>query len=172
MDALQCLKTRRSIRKFQNKRVEESIIQEIIDCARHAPSSHNTQPWEFIVVEDSSTIEKLSGTHQWAGFIKTAPIVIIPCINENLVEFKPNDIASVSVAVQNLMLAAHAKGLGTCWVYVKDNEDELVTQQVRKIIDLPGHIDPLCMVPLGYPDQTPGQKKLRPLEEIVHKEKY
>lgn len=169
MDAIENLKTRRSIRKFQNKEIDDDVLNEILDCARHALSSHNSQSWEFVVVTDVGIKEKLSEAHQWSDFVKTAPVVVVVCINNKLASFRPSEIATSAVAAENLMLAAHAKGLGSCWVYIKDNEDTRVSKYVKDLLKIPEHSDPLCMIPIGYPDQKPGVKKLRDLETIVHR---
>lgn len=166
MDAIQCIKTRRSIRKYQDKDIPRKLIDEILDCARHAPSSHNSQSWQFFIVQDNKKKEELSKVHKWATFVGKAPSIIIVGINKDLAEFTPSDISTSSVAAENILLSAHALGLGGCWVYLKDNEEPETEEKAKQIIECPSNTDLLCMIPIGYPAYTPREKKLRPIDEI------
>lgn len=169
MDAIKCLKTRRSIRKYTAETVTDKQINEILECARNAPSAHNCQSWEFIVVKDEKKKTQLSQVHQWAGFVKDAPVVIVTCHNKNRDTFTPpsTNRFTPAVAVENILLAAHALGLGACWVYVKDDKEPNIEENVKKILDLPENLEVICQVPIGHPNEKPHIKKLIPKNETI-----
>lgn len=168
MNALEAIRTRRSIRSFSNKEVSEESIRKLIDCARRAPSSHNRQPWQFIVVGEEGLKSKLSKVHQWSGFVKDASKVVVVCYEKERTEFMPSGIINPALATQNILLAAHSLGLGACWVYVKDFDDREVEDSVKEILEIPEEIGVLAMVPIGYPDEEPKEKDLRDVGEITH----
>jgi nitroreductase len=172
MDVFDCIKTRKSIRKYLDKDIPDETIRKLIDCARHAPSSHNCQSWEFVIIKDKKTKEKLSTVHKWSGFVKNAPIVIVVCYDKKKLKFAPSDMLNPAIAAENLLLAAQAIGLGACWVYVKSFDEPEIEQDVKKILNIPEDISVLCMVPIGYPDEKPEPKKLRSIEEMIHFEKW
>ncbi|MCD6229623.1 MAG: nitroreductase family protein [Candidatus Diapherotrites archaeon] len=154
------------------KDVPDKLITELIDCAIHAPSSCNTQPWEFIIIRNKETKEKLSEAHRWCSFIKDAPVVIVVCFDSNKLNLSPSNIATTSVAAENILLAANSLGLGTCWVYIKDYNEPEIEQKVKNTLSIPEHINALCMIPVGYPASKPTSKKLTEIEEIIHFEKW
>lgn len=172
MDAVDCIKTRRSIRKYANKEVSDEILKELIDCAIHAPISHGSQSWEFIAVRDKATKEKLSNIHKWAGFAKDAQVVVVVCYDKGKLKFSPSDIINPSLAAENILLGAHSLGLGACWVFVKDFDDPDVEQKAKKLLNIPENTGVLCMIPIGYPDEKPAHKKLREIDEILHIDKW
>ena len=172
MKAIDCIKTRKSIRKYKNKPIPQEIIDDIIECGQRAPSAHNTQPWNFVIVTEKEKLKKLSNTHQWAPFVANAQICIVLCCTKTKDVNKSAMHLSVACAAQNMLLAIHAHGLGSCWTYVQNLEDDSVEKKVKGILDIPKEIDVICMLPIGYPDQTRSEKELKEKDKIVHKEKY
>lgn len=169
MDAIECLKTRRSIRKYKNKEVSDKLIREVIECACCAPSAMNSQPWEFIVVKKLDLKTKLSSVHKYCGFLKDAPVVIVVCCNKDRLNFSPSsDLLSPAAAIENLLLAAHANGLGACWIYIKDFDEPEIELKVKDILDLPDNQIVISQVSLGWPDQIRGKKKLLDFDRVVH----
>jgi len=166
------IKKRRSIRKFLDKNISNELIKKLIDGARYAPSSHNTQPWEFIVVRDKEKIKHLSKTHQWSEFLANAPVVIVVCVDSEKCEMYPGNMFSVCAAVENMLLTATSLDLATCWVYVHDPKDKKNENHIRKILDIPEHIFVLCMIAVGYASEVPRIKKVRNLNEMIHYEKF
>ena len=171
-DLFKVIKSRRSIRKYTNENVSNELIEKLIDAARYAPSSHNSQPWEFVVVRDKEKIKKLSKTHMRSGFLVNAPVVIVVCVDTKKCELYPGNICSTSAAVENILLAATGLNLATCWVYAHESEDYKNENYIRKILDIPEHLLVLCMIPVGYAAETPGKKKVRDLNKIIHYEKF
>lgn len=172
MDAVECIKTRRSIRKYASKKVSDEILKELIDCARHAPISHGAQSWEFVLVKDKAAKERLSKIHKWGGFVKDAQAVIVVCYDKTRLKFSPSDVINSSLAAQNILLAAHSLGLGACWVFVKDFDDPDVEQNAKELLNIPENAGVLCMIPIGYPDEKPAHKKLREIDDVLHMEKW
>lgn len=165
-DALNLLKTRRSIRKYKSQPVEEEKIEKCLEAARWAPSASNRQPWEFIVVKDEKTRRKLSTIHPYGKFIADSPVVFIPLSNPVLhAKYHMSDTA---LATLQYMLEAHSLGLGTCWAGVYEASFE---QDIKEMLGVPGHLNILGLVGTGYPDEDPTRTR-RELETIVHYEKY
>jgi len=172
MEISDAIKTRRSIRSFKKDPVPDDLLRQIIEAGAFAPSSHNTQPWEFIIIKDRTTIEKLSRTHEWSAHLKGAPVVIVACGNLKKRDHVFPCMVSVALAVENMLLAINSLGLATCWTYIHNPELPRAEKNVKETFGLPDHIIPLCMLPIGYPASTQKNKKIVKTEKIIHYEKY
>lgn len=168
MDVRQAIKERRSIRKYQNRAVEEKILAEVLEAARLAPSANNRQDWRFIAVKDREQIDKLvSATGQ--SFIGTAPIVIagVALNPERVMRCEvPAYAVDVAIAMTNITLAATANGLGTCWIGSFDQVE------VKRILEIPEEYKVVQLMPLGYPDEKPEARSRKPLAEVVSYDKF
>ena len=169
MDLFKAIQDRRSVRVYTDEEVSQEDIEKLIDAARWAPSAGNIQPWEFVVVRDEDVKRGLSIAALDQLFIEQAPVVIVVCANESRSEWGYGErgktlycLQDTAAATQNLLLAAHAKGLGACWV------GAFYEQEVRKVLDIPMGVRPVAIVPVGYPAETPTPRQRRPMEEIVH----
>ncbi len=163
-DLLEFLKTRRSIRKFKEKKVEQDILRRLFEIARFAPSAGNRQPWVFIIV-DGKVKDKLSEIHPWASPLKNAPLgILIACNREISPTSYQVDCANVAMYV---MLAAHALGLGSVWIQVLRN-----TLEVKEIVNLPPAYEPVALLALGWPDEKPSPRPRKPIEDIVFYNSY
>lgn len=178
MELYEGLLTRRSIRQYDSeKKVSRQDIEDIIKAASYAPSAHNKQPWEFLVIEDRQVMEGFRAVQPWTSFAKNASCVIVVCgnVNEAFHREKANDewnFADVdcALAAQNLLLACHAKGLGACFCGAAPMP--LIVEGVRQYLNLPDYIRPLAIVPIGYPAENPKQPDNRYNEHKVHWEKW
>lgn len=173
-DIFKIIKTRRSIRKWKKKKITKSLIMKILDAARHAPSSCNSQPWEFIVVTEKTKIEKLMEARNGKNNRMEPPLIIAVCVDTKRSPFRW--IEDGSVAAQNILLSAHALGLGAVWltaykhpIYLKKSKIE---RNVVKILNLPKFIRPLCLIAIGYPDEIPCKKYFRDFESMIHYNKF
>ncbi len=174
MDLMEGLLTRRSIRKYDTERkVPHETIKEIIKAAQYAPTAHNRQPWEFLVVEDKEVLAHLRHIQRWTSFAKDASCVIFVCgdINQSFNRDKDNEKWSFvdvdcAIATENLLLAAHAKGLGAC--YCGAAPMQRVVDDLKEYLHLPDNIRPFAIVPIGYPAETPKQPEDRYKEEKIH----
>jgi len=184
VDLYETIRRRRSVRKYKNDPVPEEAITRCLDAARLAPSWRNGQPWRFIVVRNRETIQQLMRTGSMGGaanlWMKDAPLVLVACAEPRISGDKgdqPYYLVDVAIALEHLVLAATAEGLGTCWIG-GFNED-----RVRQALDIPDHIRVVAMTPLGHPADEKGlydrlavvgkrQARRLSLQEIVRYEKW
>ena len=173
MDVLEAIKRRRSIRAFQKSDVAPEIVEKLIDAARWAPSAGNIQPWEFIIVRNPEIKRNLAKAALNQSFIEEAPVVIVVCADE----FRSSQgygvrgktlycIQDTAAATQNIHLAAYSLGLGTCWVGAFNEEE------ARRILEIPQGVRPVAIIPVGYPAEKPSARNRRPLNQIIHYEKF
>ena len=170
MELQAAIQERFSVRNFHQREVPHEVIAEILNLAGQAPSAVNFQPWHFIVVTEKGRLESLWKVYhrQW---IQSAPVIIVACINHRESWKRGSDghdfgEVDVAIAVDHLTLAATDKGLGTCWVCNFD------VPGCKKVLELPDHLEPLALIPLGFPDTTAPPKKRKPLSDIVSWEEY
>jgi nitroreductase len=165
MELLEAIKKRRSIRKYKPQPVDEQSIRSVLEAAMEAPSAGNLQSRYFYVVRDSSLRERLAVAAYGQDFIEQAPVAIVVCADHRI-QGKYGDrgvtlytIMDCAAAIQNLMLCAYSLGLGTCWVSAF-NEAE-----AAKILEVPSHLRPVAIVPLGYTDESPSPRPKVALED-------
>lgn len=162
---LEFLKSRRSIRRFKPEKPPMDLIMKAIDTARFAPSARNSQPWRFIIVDDSALKEKLASVHPAAMPLRNAPLGIVVVCH---VDESPTSYAlDCANATLYLLLAIHAVGLGAVWIQALRNIDE-----IRAILDIPERAIPVAIIAVGYPDESPPPKPRKPIDEIVFVNKY
>ena len=144
-----------SIRKYEDRPVEEDKILAILKAAMQAPSACNQQPWEFYVVTSKKMLEKLSEVSPYAGMTKDAPVAIVSAYRKEceVPEYAQIDL---SIAMENLWLETTAQGLGGVWLGIAPNEERM--KKVEKILDLPERLRAFAIFPFGYPAQTRKQE--------------
>jgi nitroreductase len=155
MDVLEAIFTRRSIRNFKPDPVPEEFIQEILSAAMTAPSAGNQQPWQFIVIHSRELLDAIPDFHPHAEMVRQAPLAILVCGDLRLEHHKGFWVQDCSAAVMNLLLAAHALGLGAVWTGVYPREER--AEAFRKLCGLPDELVPFAMIPVGYPNQPSGR---------------
>jgi nitroreductase len=173
MDVFDAIRNRRSIRSYEEGAVTEGQIETLIEAASCAPSAGNIQPWEFVVVRDSQIKMRLSAAALEQVFIEEASVVIVVCANEARSRQGYGSrganlycIQDTAAATENLLLAAHALGLGTCWIGAF-REDA-----ARSALNVPSHLRPVAIIPVGIPSESPSPRRRRPLAEIIHRETF
>lgn len=173
MELMEGLLTRRSVRKYQDKPIARETIEEIIKAAQFAPTAHNRQPWEFLVIDDREFLADLRHIQRWTSFAKDAACVVIVCgdidksFNRNKEDEKWSFIdVDCAIATENLMLAAWARGIGTC--YCGAAPMQRVVDALKERLNLPDNIRPFAIVPMGYPAETPKQPEERYHPEKIH----
>jgi nitroreductase len=155
MDAMEAILTRRSIRKYTAQAVSDELIKELLQAAMSAPSAGNQQDWQFVVVRSRQMLDELGKVHPYAP-IGGAPLAILVCGDlqrESHQGFWTQDCAA---ATQNLLLAAHAKGLGAVWCGCYPREARAAA--LRKLLGLPEYVVPLALVVIGYPAEKKGRE--------------
>jgi len=120
----------------------------------YAPSAGNQQPWEFIVIQDRSIIDRIPEAHPYAKMSLQAQLVVIVCCNTERVSKEPMWAQDCSAATQNLLLAAHALGLGAVWCGVYPRAERITA--LTELLELPDGIIPFSLVPIGYPGEEKG----------------
>lgn len=151
MNVFEAVHHRRSIRKYTDAPVSDETVETLLKAAMSAPSAGNAQPWQFVVITDREILNRVPDVHPYAAMAKQAPVGILICGDLRLEKYPGNWVADCSAATQNLLLAAHASGLGAVWTGVYPQQDRI--EGFRKLLGLPDQVIPLAFVPVGYPDQ-------------------
>ena len=155
MEAYDAVVTRRSIRAYQPKPIPAELIDKILEAAMQAPSAVNKQPWHFVVIDDAKILARVPSVHSHAKMAVHAPCAILVCGDPSAAhsrDYLPQDCAA---ATQNVLLAAHALGLGGVWCGVYSQRDR--EQGFRDLLSIPDSITPFSLVVLGYPDEQPAR---------------
>jgi len=163
MDALEALRTRRSIRRFQETVVPREMVETIIDCARQAATARGVQPWEFVVVTEAGMRRRLAETLEYGKFVAQAPVAVVVLCQDT--KYYLEDGAA---ATENMLVAATALGLGSCWIA---GDKKPYADFIRATIGAPDDYKLIAVVALGYPAEQPNREK-RPLHDVLHWEKY
>lgn len=173
MDVFECIKTRRSIRKYLQKPVEFDKLTLILEAASKAPSSGNLQDYRFIVVTDKEAINGIAKHCTEQYWISQAPLLIVVCA-----DFEKNKayyglrgerlyaVQNAAAATQNLLLAAHGLGLSSCWVGSFDEG------YVSDTLGVPENVRPQAILTLGYADEEPREREEEPIETFVYFNSY
>jgi nitroreductase len=144
-------KSRRSVRKFATRQVEQEKIDAVIETALRAPSGRAARPWAFVVVRDKESLSKLSvAKPMGAAFVKDASVAIVICGDPSASHLWIEDCAIAAVSMQ---YAAHSMGLGSRWAQMRGNnynEKQSSRDYIAELIDLPGNLDVECIVAIGY----------------------
>ena len=155
---------RRSIRRFKSEGVPLDLVLKAIDVARYAPSARNSQPWEFIIIRSREILDSLATLHPGARPLKTASLAIAIIADHNK---SKSAIIDTSLAAMQLWLALHCLGLGAVWIQTVGYNETL-----HNILGYPEHMECIGILAVGWPAEKPSPKPRRPLEEIVHFDKY
>jgi len=161
MELFEAIKERRSIRKFCDKPVPDDMLDKIIQAGKAAPSAGNLQARDFFVVRDQALKEKLVKAAMNQRFIGQVPVVIVICTNYQAIESYGDrgrelyTIQDSAASAQNMLLAIHGLGLASCWVGAFDEK------AAAAALDLPEHIRPAAILPIGWPDQECRERSKR-----------
>jgi nitroreductase len=169
MSFLDVARKRFSVRSYLPRDVEEEKLLKVLEAARVAPSACNLQPWQIYVVRDIQMKMELAEAYPRDWFVK-APVILVVC-SDHTQSWKRHDGKDYSdvdaaIAADHITLAAADLGLGTCWLGAFD------VTKCRKALNLPQHMEPVAMLPLGYPAEQESSNRhttrRKSLEEIVH----
>lgn len=167
---IEAIKKRRSIRKYQPKEVEEEKVNAILKAAMFAPSGHNRRPWNFIVVKDEGTRQKLAESSQWASFAKEASVVIVVVSGQESELW----VEDCTLAAGNIYLEAANQGLGACWIQIRGGKtihQKDAEEFVKEVLGIPGDRRVLCLMALGYPAEEKGEHRDSEFDSSkIHKE--
>ena len=163
MDAIECMKTRRSIRAFLDQPIPRAVVEDIIDCGRLAATANNLQPWVFIAVEDARLRKQIADVTDWGKFIAQAPVCIAVFCSKTKYFLEDG-----SAATQNILNAAHAHGMGSCWVA---GHQKKYADKVRSILSVPDSHVLVSLVALGRTAEEPRPEK-KTLAEVLRWDRF
>jgi nitroreductase len=166
METLEAIRTRRSIRKYLDKSLPKDILQQVLEAAMYAPSACNAQPWQFLVIENRKLLREVPNIHPYAAMAAQAPLAILVCGDTSLEKVPGYWVIDCAAAVQNLLLAAHALGLGAVWTGVYPQQQRV--EGFRRLLGLPKNVIPHSLVPLGYPAEQPLHEERYRTDRIHH----
>jgi nitroreductase len=146
------LKSRRSIRKYENKEIEQEKIDLILKSGLLSPSSRGIRPWQFIAVTDREKLKQLSLCREHgAGFLTDAPLAVVVIADKTLCDVWIEDS---SIAATIMQLTAQDLGLGSCWIQVRERyykENQKAEEYIKKLLEIPEQYSVECMLAIGYP---------------------
>ena len=151
MDALEAISGRRSIRKYTADPVSEEAVETLLRAAMSAPSANDEQPWHFVVIRDRALLDQIPAFHQYAKMLTEAATAILICGDQKSAGHLGYLIQDCSAATENLLIAAHAAGLGAVWLGIYPREPRI--QGIRDLLGLPPHIMPVALVAIGHPGE-------------------
>lgn len=169
MSVMEAIRTRRSVRAYQDKDIPRETLEEILNAARLAPSARNKQKWNFVVVTDENIKQKLVPAANNQKFVGQAPVVIAGVALEPAHVMScdvPAYAVDLAIAMDHITLVAAEKGLGTCWI------GAFSQQKAREVLEVPEKYKIVELMPLGYPADSPGTKDRKELSEVVSFNKF
>lgn len=171
MDLYEAIENRRSVRSYMSDEIPEEVLNRVMRATGSAPSGGNRQPWTFILVKDPGVKSALAPAAGGQRFLADAPVIVVACgaqipISRGGYMGEYGMLVDVSIAMTHLILAAHAEGLGTCWIGDFENDE------VKEVLGIPEEIQVVALTPLGYPESVPSSRGRKPLEEIVRLDRW
>ncbi len=180
MEIDETIKGRRSVRRYQDRDIPDSMIRELLELATYAPSSMNGQPWHFIVIRAEKTKKRLVEIKNkycpvekqmyQADFLQKASVIIVVCVDKQ--NAYDREVENGVLATANLMLGAYSRGLGSVYLSAYRSGEPGISDEIRQTLGIPQHINPITLIPLGYPDEISEPKILRSLEDVVSYETF
>ena len=147
LDAIEAILTRRSIRSYTGEPINQDLVALLLKAAMAAPSAHNVQPWRFVLIDNHQILDQIPEFHPYAAMLLKAQLAIAICGDTSV---QPDRwMLDCSASAENILLAAHAKGLGAVWVGIYPVRQRI--KDIKKLLNLPDHIYPLGLISLGYP---------------------
>ena len=166
MEVFECIRRRRTIREYKKDPIPEDVLEKILQAGRWSPSSSNSQPWHFVVIQDSDTLSELGRIATQGPFISDAALAIV-IVMENA----PRPQLDAGRAIQQMELVAWSEGLGTCFVGVRIEEQQIA---VKELLGIPSDLELITIMPYGY--RPPSINRVgtprKDLAEMVHREKF
>ena len=156
MEIMEAILTRRSIRKYTRKPVGKDLLRDLLTAAMSAPSAGNQMAWHFVVITDRKLLEAIPRVHPYAQMLAGAAAAVLVCAELGLEKHKGYWVQDCSAATQNLLLAAHGKGLGAVWLGLHPAEERVAA--IKELLGLPEGVMPLSLVAIGYPAEKKSKE--------------
>ena len=158
MSIIDFISSRRSIRKYEKKEIPKEVLNQILEAGRNAPSAANQQPIHFIILKDGETKKKLSTA--FSRFLKDSPVVIIGCANVKALLTGRWAVVDTTIALQNMVIAAWALGVGSCWI------GSFNEKKVKDNLKVPDRWKVVALITFGYPAEQPKPRKKKAFEKM------
>jgi nitroreductase len=169
VDALKAIMSRRSIRKYSEAPVTDDQLRTIVAAGMQAPSAHNRQPWHFIVIRDRATLNGIMGFHLYSRMLDQAKAAIVVCGDHVLEEGSGFWVQDCSAATENILLAAHASGLGAVWLGVYPQKD--LVEPLKQLLNIPSGVTPLGIISVGVSAEV-KEPRQNYIESRVHQDRW
>lgn len=169
MDVMTAIRTRRSIRAYKDKPIEDEKLEAVLEAGRLAPSAANRQEWKYVVVKDKALREKLVDIANGQRFVGQASAVIVACAEQTNHVMPCGELSypvDVAISVDHITLAAAEQGLGTCWIGAFKQDE------IKQLLDIPEEVKVVVLLTIGYPDISPPLKPRKSLQEMVVYDKW
>ena len=157
---LKAIQERRSIRRFTPEPLTREQIETILEAGRRAPSGKNSQPWRFIVVETLKKREEMAKLAPQGGMVATAPVTLAVLLDRNAGYDALKDAQGIGAAIENMLLAVHALGLGACWM------GKTRDATIEALVEAKEHEELMALIPIGHPAESPEVPDRQPLNKI------
>jgi nitroreductase len=162
---MEAIYKRRSIRKYSSKPVPREIIERVIKAGMNAPSAGNEQPWHFMVIDRKKYLEEIPNIHPHSQMLRQAPVAILICGDLSLETHEGYWVQDCAAATENMLLAVASEGLGSVWLGVYPRQDRV--DGLRNLFNIPEHVVPFALLPVGYPaEKKPPKSEYHP--ERIH----
>lgn len=165
MSFIDTVLSRRSIRRYEKQDIPKDVLDKILEAGRQAPSAGNKQPWHFIVLSDYDIKEKLSHG-KWNTFVKDSAITIVGCGYIGDEYGRKWSTVDISIALQNMVIAAWGLGIGSCWI------GDFKEVEVKSLLNIPEDRKVIALVTFGYPAEKIESRQKKPMDEIVSYNKF
>jgi len=165
MSFIDTVLSRRSIRRYEKQDIPKDVLDKILEAGRQAPSAGNKQPWHFIVLSDYDIKEKLSHG-KWNTFVKDSAVTIVGCGYIGDEYGRKWSTVDISIALQNMVIAAWGLGIGSCWI------GDFKEAEVKRLLNIPEDRKVIALVTFGYPAEKIESRQKKPMDEIVSYNKF
>lgn len=165
MSFIDTVLSRRSIRRYEKQDIPKDVLDKILEAGRQAPSAGNKQPWHFIVLSDYDIKEKLSHG-KWNTFVKDSAVTIVGCGYIGDEYGRKWSTVDISIALQNMVIAAWGLGIGSCWI------GDFKEVEVKSLLNIPEDRKVIALVTFGYPAEKIESREKKPIDEIVSYNKF
>lgn len=164
MDVLDAIRARRSVRKYSDKPIPKEVIARIVDCARFAPTARGEEPWEFIAVTDRERLDRIAGMTDHGKFIGACACALVVCCKDTKYYLEDG-----CAATENILVGAAALGVGSCWVA---GDKKPYCEELLEFLKVPEGYKLISILALGYPAENAIPQEKRPLQEMLHWERF
>ena len=167
MDALECIMSRRSIRKYKLQQAPADVVQKVVEAGFAAPSAHNQRPCHFIIIDDRDILNKIAEVNQHAKMLAAASFAVAICFDDTPKVVPGLVIDDCSAAAENMLLAANALGYGSVWVGI--HHDEVKQKNAKAALKVPDGVKITSIIAVGISDETPAPRSKAANPKVIHK---